>query len=223
MLAKQLLEFKHLDLTTIRRPDLDALAESLPQGDLTAEYLRFLSGKRTVTPAEEREAMDRMVRGDEQAKDTFLLYYLPLVVEIAMRYTGEGPCLLERVEDGNRILQNVTEQGTAITPEEVLQRIHRRIFCLVLGSNLPGLARREPVEEYLQDLSFQMGEREMEILKRLIAAEDFSEILLQTAVDYGVSPLRIAMVWNKAQRLIRQARRKRRLPLEDFLENTKNK
>jgi hypothetical protein len=222
MWAKQLLEFKHLDLKSIRRPDLDALAESLSQDEITAEYVRFLSGKRAVTEQEEREAMELMISGDEQAKDTFLLYYMPLVVEIALRYTGAGPCLLDRVEEGNQTLVDIVEEEKVITPGEILERIHRRIFILVLRSHITGLVGKEPVEEYLPDLSFKMSEKEMEILKRLCSAEDYLEELLQTAVDYSVSPQRIATVWNRAQRIIRQSRRNRQRSLKDFLGNPEN-
>ena len=219
MLAKQLLEFKNLDLKSIRQPDLHALAESLPQGELTAEYVRYLSRYRQVTDREEREAMDLLFSGAEQAKDTLLLYYLPLVVEIAMCCSIEVPCLLDRVETGNQALQDVMEKGEARTPEEVLALIHRRIFMFVLARHGISIEGSCSPEKYLEDLSYEMTEREMSILKRLCGAADFLEELLLTAMDYSVSPRRIAQVWNKAHRIIRRAQRKGLHTLEEFTGN----
>ena len=219
MAAKQLLEFKNLDLKSIRRPDGTVLAERLSPEDPAVQYFHYLSSHPAVTDLEEREAMGQLSSGQEAVKDTIIIYYLPLVAEIAMAYTLETPFLLDLLVEGNLALKEIVETGKSLAREEVLRRIHHNIFHAVLKTHTEGLAMAYPLAEYLEDLSFKMGEREIEILKRLCRAEDLEEELLLCALDYQVSIRRIAQVWNRGQRIIRRAMGPNRGKLKEFLEN----
>ena len=107
-------------------PDSDELAdeEELSDADLaiTAEnvdafaddsvrlYLREIGKIPLLTPEEEADLADRIVKGDKKAKDKMVESNMRLVVSIAKRYGGRGLDFLDLIQEGNTGLLRAVEK-----------------------------------------------------------------------------------------------------------------
>ena len=107
-------------------PDSDELAdeEELSDADLaiTAEnvdafaddsvrlYLREIGKIPLLTPEEEADLADRIIKGDKKAKDKMVESNMRLVVSIAKRYGGRGLDFLDLILEGNTGLLRAVEK-----------------------------------------------------------------------------------------------------------------
>ena len=107
-------------------PDSDELAdeEELSDADLaiTAEnvdafaddsvrlYLREIGKIPLLTPEEEADLADRIIKGDKKAKDKMVESNMRLVVSIAKRYGGRGLDFLDLIQEGNTGLLRAVEK-----------------------------------------------------------------------------------------------------------------
>ena len=76
--------------------NVDAFAD-----DSVRLYLREIGKIPLLTPEEEAELADRIVKGDKAAKDKMVESNMRLVVSIAKRYGGRGLDFLDLIQEGN--------------------------------------------------------------------------------------------------------------------------
>ena len=88
-------EFSDEDLA-ITAENVDAFAD-----DSVRLYLREIGKIPLLTPEEEAELADRIVKGDKAAKDKMVESNMRLVVSIAKRYGGRGLDFLDLIQEGN--------------------------------------------------------------------------------------------------------------------------
>ncbi|MBP5513056.1 RNA polymerase sigma factor RpoD [Candidatus Saccharibacteria bacterium] len=80
----------------ITAENVDAFAD-----DSVRLYLREIGKIPLLTPEEEAELADRIVKGDKAAKDKMVESNMRLVVSIAKRYGGRGLDFLDLIQEGN--------------------------------------------------------------------------------------------------------------------------
>ena len=73
-------------------------------------YLREIGKIPLLTPEEEAELAQRIVRGDKKAKDKMVESNMRLVVSIAKRYGGRGLDFLDLIQEGNTGLLRAVEK-----------------------------------------------------------------------------------------------------------------
>ena len=81
--------------------DDNALTKDLTINDPVRMYLKEIGQIKLLTLAEESELADRIIAGDEQAKNILAEANLRLVVSIAKRYVGRGMLFLDLIQEGN--------------------------------------------------------------------------------------------------------------------------
>ena len=81
--------------------DDTALTKDLTINDPVRMYLKEIGQIKLLTLAEESELADRIVAGDESAKNILAEANLRLVVSIAKRYVGRGMLFLDLIQEGN--------------------------------------------------------------------------------------------------------------------------
>ena len=80
----------------ITAENVDAFAD-----DSVKLYLREIGKIPLLTPEEEADLADRIVKGDKAAKDKMVESNMRLVVSIAKRYGGRGLDFLDLIQEGN--------------------------------------------------------------------------------------------------------------------------
>ena len=88
-------EFSSEDLA-ITAENVDAFAD-----DSVRLYLREIGKIPLLTPEEEAELAQKIVKGDKKAKDKMVEANMRLVVSIAKRYGGRGLDFLDLIQEGN--------------------------------------------------------------------------------------------------------------------------
>ena len=80
--------------------------------DINIERLYFneISKTEIFTKEEEEECIDKILNGDEQAKEELIRRNLRLVVSIARKYNGKGLSILDLVQEGNLGLMKAVEK-----------------------------------------------------------------------------------------------------------------
>jgi len=81
--------------------DDNALTKDLTINDPVRMYLKEIGQIKLLTLAEESELADRIIAGDEEAKNILAEANLRLVVSIAKRYVGRGMLFLDLIQEGN--------------------------------------------------------------------------------------------------------------------------
>ena len=81
--------------------DDNALTKDLTINDPVRMYLKEIGQIKLLTLDEESELADRIVAGDEMAKNILAEANLRLVVSIAKRYVGRGMLFLDLIQEGN--------------------------------------------------------------------------------------------------------------------------
>jgi len=97
-------EFSDEDLA-ITAENVDAFAD-----DSVRLYLREIGKIPLLTPEEEADLADRIVKGDKKAKDKMVESNMRLVVSIAKRYGGRGLDFLDLIQEGNTGLLRAVEK-----------------------------------------------------------------------------------------------------------------
>lgn len=73
-------------------------------------YLREIGKIPLLTPEEEQELAQRIVKGDKKAKDKMVESNMRLVVSVAKRYGGRGLDFLDLIQEGNTGLLRAVEK-----------------------------------------------------------------------------------------------------------------
>ena len=73
-------------------------------------YLREIGKIPLLSPEEEAELAQRVVKGDKKAKDKMVEANMRLVVSIAKRYSGRGLDLIDLIQEGNTGLLRAVEK-----------------------------------------------------------------------------------------------------------------
>ena len=73
-------------------------------------YLSEIGGIPLLNPQEEKELAERVIAGDNEAKNKLIEANLRLVVSIAKKYTGRGMAFLDLIEEGNLGLMKAVEK-----------------------------------------------------------------------------------------------------------------
>lgn len=81
--------------------DDNTLTKDLTINDPVRMYLKEIGQIKLLTLEEEGELADRIMAGDETAKNTLAEANLRLVVSIAKRYVGRGMLFLDLIQEGN--------------------------------------------------------------------------------------------------------------------------
>ena len=81
--------------------DDNTLTKDLTINDPVRMYLKEIGQIKLLTLDEEGELADRIMAGDETAKNTLAEANLRLVVSIAKRYVGRGMLFLDLIQEGN--------------------------------------------------------------------------------------------------------------------------
>lgn len=97
-------EFSDEDLA-ITAENVDAFAD-----DSVRLYLREIGKIPLLTPEEEADLAQRIVKGDQKAKDKMVESNMRLVVSIAKRYGGRGLDFLDLIQEGNTGLLRAVEK-----------------------------------------------------------------------------------------------------------------
>ena len=84
--------------------------EGLAIDDPVRMYLKEIGRVPLLTPDRERDLAERMVEGDETAKDELVEANLRLVVSIAKRYVGKGMFFLDLIQEGNLGLMKAVDK-----------------------------------------------------------------------------------------------------------------
>ena len=90
--------------------DDNDLTKDLTINDPVRMYLKEIGQIKLLTLSEESELADRIVNGDEEAKNTLAEANLRLVVSIAKRYVGRGMLFLDLIQEGNIGLMKAVEK-----------------------------------------------------------------------------------------------------------------
>ena len=89
----------------ITAENVDAFAD-----DSVRMYLREIGKIPLLTPEEEADLAQRIVKGDKKAKDKMVESNMRLVVSIAKRYGGRGLDFLDLIQEGNTGLLRAVEK-----------------------------------------------------------------------------------------------------------------
>ena len=89
----------------ITAENVDAFAD-----DSVRLYLREIGKIPLLTPEEEADLAQRIVKGDKKAKDKMVESNMRLVVSIAKRYGGRGLAFLDLIQEGNTGLLRAVEK-----------------------------------------------------------------------------------------------------------------
>ena len=89
----------------ITAENVDAFAD-----DSVRLYLREIGKIPLLTPEEEADLAQRIVKGDKKAKDKMVESNMRLVVSIAKRYVGRGMLFLDLIQEGNLGLIKAVEK-----------------------------------------------------------------------------------------------------------------
>lgn len=89
----------------ITAENVDAFAD-----DSVRMYLREIGKIPLLTPEEEAELAQRIIKGDKKAKDKMVEANMRLVVSIAKRYGGRGLDFLDLIQEGNTGLLRAVEK-----------------------------------------------------------------------------------------------------------------
>ena len=81
--------------------DDSTLTKDLTINDPVRMYLKEIGQIKLLTLEEESELADRIMAGDNEAKNTLAEANLRLVVSIAKRYVGRGMLFLDLIQEGN--------------------------------------------------------------------------------------------------------------------------
>ncbi len=84
--------------------------EGLATDDPVRLYLKEIGKVPLLTNEREKELAERMMQGDEQAKNELVEANLRLVVSIAKRYVGRGMYFLDLIQEGNLGLMKAVEK-----------------------------------------------------------------------------------------------------------------
>jgi len=90
--------------------DDNALTKDLTINDPVRMYLKEIGQIKLLTMDEELELADRILNGDETAKNILAEANLRLVVSIAKRYVGRGMLFLDLIQEGNIGLMKSVEK-----------------------------------------------------------------------------------------------------------------
>ena len=90
--------------------DDNTLTKDLTINDPVRMYLKEIGQIKLLTLDEESELADRIVAGDEEAKNILAEANLRLVVSIAKRYVGRGMVFLDLIHEGNIGLMKAVEK-----------------------------------------------------------------------------------------------------------------
>jgi len=91
----------------------DTLAKELTINDPVRMYLKEIGKISLLTLEEETELSQRIIDGDEEAKNKLAESNLRLVVSIAKRYVGRGMLFLDLIQEGNIGLMKAVEKFDA--------------------------------------------------------------------------------------------------------------
>ena len=84
--------------------------EGLSIDDPVRMYLKDIGKVPLLSAEREKELAERMLNGDESARDELVEANLRLVVSIAKRYVGKGMFFLDRIQEGNLGLMKAVEK-----------------------------------------------------------------------------------------------------------------
>ena len=90
--------------------DDGTLTKDLTINDPVRMYLKEIGQIKLLTMEEELELADRILAGDEEAKNILAEANLRLVVSIAKRYVGRGMLFLDLIQEGNIGLMKAVEK-----------------------------------------------------------------------------------------------------------------
>ena len=90
--------------------DDNTLAKDLTINDPVRMYLKEIGQIKLLSLDEELELADRIIEGDEEAKNILAEANLRLVVSIAKRYVGRGMLFLDLIQEGNIGLMKAVEK-----------------------------------------------------------------------------------------------------------------
>ena len=100
---------KEIGKVPLLNPDEETeLAQVMSAGMLAAEQLE--SADKDTIPAEELQAMNKLIKQGERAKQKLAEANLRLVVSIAKRYVGRGMLFLDLIQEGNLGLIKAVEK-----------------------------------------------------------------------------------------------------------------
>ena len=115
-------------------------------------YLREIGKIPLLTPEEEAELAQRIVKGDKKAKDKMVESNMRLVVSIAKRYGGRGLDFLDLIQEGNTGLLRAVEK---FDPDKGFKFFDKLIFFKSLHNTNIILIGREVVKLLMK--SFEVG------------------------------------------------------------------
>ncbi len=84
--------------------------DTLSSSEILNKYLKDISKEPLLTLEEEKELAQKILSGDEKAKEKLLKTHLKLVVTIAKKFTGYGIPLLDLISEGNIGLMRAVEK-----------------------------------------------------------------------------------------------------------------
>lgn len=92
--------------------ELEITVDNVDQfaGDSVRLYLREIGKIPLLTPEEEMDLAQRVVKGEKKAKDKMVEANMRLVVSIAKRYSGRGLDFLDLIQEGNTGLLRAVEK-----------------------------------------------------------------------------------------------------------------
>ncbi|MDO4963347.1 MAG: RNA polymerase sigma factor RpoD [bacterium] len=90
--------------------DDNSLTKDLTINDPVRMYLKEIGQIKLLSLKEESELADRIIAGDEEAKNILAEANLRLVVSIAKRYVGRGMLFLDLIQEGNIGLMKAVEK-----------------------------------------------------------------------------------------------------------------
>ena len=90
--------------------EIEKMQEGLAIDDPVRTYLKEIGRVPLLDPEKEHELAERMMNGDEKAKNEIVEANLRLVVSIAKKHVGKGMAFLDLIQEGNLGLMKAVEK-----------------------------------------------------------------------------------------------------------------
>ncbi len=158
-------------------------------------YMEEIGDIRELGEEEEREFVEKMLAGDEEAKLILIESRLKLVADIAMKYQNRGLLLGDLIQEGNiGLLQGVEEYSASVEipfSQFCIHEIQRGIeqaIKLQKDSQSVGkkiVNRVNELDEAAQDLARELGREAtpVELAKRMNITEEEVKDLMKMSLD----------------------------------------
>lgn len=158
-------------------------------------YMEEIGDIRELGEEEEREFVEKMLAGDEEAKLILIESRLKLVADIAMKYQNRGLLLGDLIQEGNiGLLQGVEEYSASVEipfSQFCIREIQRGIeqaIKLQKDSQSVGkkiVNRVNELDEAAQDLARELGREAtpVELAKRMNITEEEVKDLMKISLD----------------------------------------